>query len=204
MEAEWSARRVTRSDLTMRCWEQWTEDASFTVTRLKTPPTDQSSRRQSHHWPLSRNRQNLQYWSLCSRTIDVTTLCLRHITNLLWPALYPDLSPIEHIWDYVGRQVEQPTSLVVLEARLQQLWNETSRDIIRNLRKNPSLKAAITVRTMDYEADSIGRKKQNIDLWVHMLGQSSRTPKISKINNVKLCQAMLLWNKDMVIIEEHL
>ncbi|GFW90833.1 hypothetical protein TNCV_2418281 [Trichonephila clavipes] len=28
--------------------------------------------------------------------------CLRHITTLLWPARFPDLSPIKHIWWYHG------------------------------------------------------------------------------------------------------
>ncbi|GFX05547.1 hypothetical protein TNCV_3434511 [Trichonephila clavipes] len=46
---------------------------------------------------------------------------------------FPDLSPIEHIWDHLGRQAGQPTSLVELQARLQKLWNEMPRDIIRNL-----------------------------------------------------------------------
>ncbi|GFY14448.1 transposable element Tcb1 transposase [Trichonephila clavipes] len=40
---------------------------------------------------------------------------------------------IEHIWDHLGFQVGQPTCLVELEERLQQLWNEMSQDIIRNL-----------------------------------------------------------------------
>ncbi|GFT83019.1 transposable element Tcb1 transposase [Trichonephila clavipes] len=49
------------------------------------------------------------------------------------PARSPDLSPIEHIWDHVGRQVGHPISLNELEARLQQIRNEISQDIIQNL-----------------------------------------------------------------------
>ncbi|KFM75316.1 Transposable element Tcb2 transposase, partial [Stegodyphus mimosarum] len=48
--------------------------------------------------------------------------CLRIVTNLPWPARSPDLSPIKHIWDHLGRRVGHPTSLNELEARLQQLW----------------------------------------------------------------------------------
>ncbi|GFX00434.1 uncharacterized protein TNCV_2090841 [Trichonephila clavipes] len=44
--------------------------------------------------------------------------CLRTVTTFLWPARSPDLSPIEHIWDHLGRRVEHPTSLNELEARL--------------------------------------------------------------------------------------
>ncbi|GFS85792.1 transposable element Tcb2 transposase [Trichonephila clavipes] len=31
--------------------------------------------------------------------------CLHHITTLLWPARFPDLSPIKHIWDNLGLKV---------------------------------------------------------------------------------------------------
>ncbi|GFU80771.1 transposable element Tcb2 transposase [Trichonephila clavipes] len=55
------------------------------------------------------------------------------ITTLPWPARSPDLSPIESIWDHLERRVWHPTSLNELEARLQQIWNEMSQDIIQNL-----------------------------------------------------------------------
>ncbi|GFV09516.1 transposable element Tcb1 transposase [Trichonephila clavipes] len=58
---------------------------------------------------------------------------LRTVTTLLWPALSPDLSPIEHIWNHLGWRVGHPTSLNELEARLQQIWKEMSQDIIQNL-----------------------------------------------------------------------
>ncbi|GFV62146.1 transposable element Tcb1 transposase [Trichonephila clavipes] len=49
------------------------------------------------------------------------------------PARSPDLSPTEHIWDPLGGRVGHPTSVNELEARLQQIWNEMSHDIIQNL-----------------------------------------------------------------------
>nr|XP_042898564.1 uncharacterized protein LOC122269446 [Parasteatoda tepidariorum] len=58
---------------------------------------------------------------------------LRTVTTLPWPARSPDLSPIGNIWDYLGLRVGHPTSLNELEARLQQIWNEMSQDIIQNL-----------------------------------------------------------------------
>ncbi|GFU61367.1 transposable element Tcb1 transposase [Trichonephila clavipes] len=58
--------------------------------------------------------------------------CLRTVTTLPWPGS-PDLCPIELIWDYLGRRVGHPTNLNELEARLQQIWNEMSQDIIKNL-----------------------------------------------------------------------
>ncbi|GFU44501.1 transposable element Tcb1 transposase [Trichonephila clavipes] len=66
-------------------------------------------------------------------TARVSQDCLRTVTTLTWPGRSPDLSPIEHIWDHLGRQVGHSTSLNELEARLQEIWNEMSQDIIQNL-----------------------------------------------------------------------
>ncbi|GFV95022.1 transposable element Tcb2 transposase [Trichonephila clavipes] len=66
-------------------------------------------------------------------TARVSQDCLRTVTTFPWPARCPDLSPIEYIWDHLGRRVGHPTSLNELEARLQQIWNEMSQDIIKNL-----------------------------------------------------------------------
>ncbi|GFW96566.1 uncharacterized protein TNCV_2846231 [Trichonephila clavipes] len=49
------------------------------------------------------------------------------------PSRSPDLSSIKHIWNHWGRRVGHPSSLNELEARLQQIWNEMSQDIIQNL-----------------------------------------------------------------------
>ncbi|GFX29048.1 transposable element Tcb1 transposase [Trichonephila clavipes] len=66
-------------------------------------------------------------------TARVSRDCLRTVTALPWPARYPDLSPIQHIWNHLGRRVGHPTSLNELETMLQQICNEISQDIIQNL-----------------------------------------------------------------------
>ncbi|GFT29625.1 transposable element Tcb2 transposase [Trichonephila clavipes] len=49
MEAGWSSRLVGRSDLTVRrCWDQWTEEASFTRQSGSGRPL-QTSHREDHH-----------------------------------------------------------------------------------------------------------------------------------------------------------
>ncbi|GFU08417.1 transposable element Tcb2 transposase [Trichonephila clavipes] len=63
-------------------------------------------------------------------TARVSQDCLRTVTTLPWPDRSPDLSLIEQIWDHLGRRVGHPTSLKELEARLQEIWNEMSQDII--------------------------------------------------------------------------
>ncbi|GFT63658.1 transposable element Tcb1 transposase [Trichonephila clavipes] len=72
--------------------------------------------------------------------------CLRTVTTLLWPAKSPDLSPIVHIWDHLGWRVGYPTSLNELEARLQQIWNEISHDIIRSLYASMPNRIALCIR----------------------------------------------------------
>ncbi|PRD29350.1 UNVERIFIED_CONTAM: Transposable element Tcb1 transposase [Trichonephila clavipes] len=66
-------------------------------------------------------------------TSRVSQDCLRTVNALPLPARSPDFSPIEYIWDHLGRRVGHPTSLNELETRLQQIWNEMSQDIIQNL-----------------------------------------------------------------------
>ncbi|GFW29765.1 transposable element Tcb2 transposase [Trichonephila clavipes] len=36
-------------------------------------------------------------------TARISQDCLHTVTTLPWPALSPDLSPIEHVWDYLGQ-----------------------------------------------------------------------------------------------------
>ncbi|GFW84275.1 transposable element Tcb2 transposase [Trichonephila clavipes] len=66
-------------------------------------------------------------------TARVSQDCLCTVTTLPWPARFPDLSPIKHIWDHLERRVWHLTSLNELEARLQKIWNERFQDIIQNL-----------------------------------------------------------------------
>ncbi|GFU99069.1 transposable element Tcb2 transposase [Trichonephila clavipes] len=52
-----------------------------------------------------------------------------------FPWLYPIarfVSNRVYIWDHLERQFGHPTSLNELEARLQQIWNKMSEDIIQN------------------------------------------------------------------------
>ncbi|GFW56297.1 transposable element Tcb2 transposase [Trichonephila clavipes] len=49
--------------------------------------------------------------------IRISQDCHRHGSTLTWPARSSDLSPIKHIWDHLGWQLGQPSSLVKLMAR---------------------------------------------------------------------------------------
>ncbi|GFV92720.1 transposable element Tcb1 transposase [Trichonephila clavipes] len=86
-----------------------------------------------------------------THTARVSQVYLRTVTTLPWPARSPDLTPIEHIWDHLGRSVRHPTSLNELEARLQQIWNEMSYDIIQNLYASMSDRIASCIRAREVQ-----------------------------------------------------
>jgi transposase len=57
------------------------------------------------------------------------------VTSVPWPAMNPDLNPIEHIWDMLGRRIqnrEPPVQNIrQLEAALHREWQQLSQQDIR-------------------------------------------------------------------------
>lgn len=75
--------------------------------------------------------------------VAVNFLAQHGVVSLPWPAKSPDLNPIEHLWDILGRCVRalqpQPADLPQLAAALQQEWRRLPRETIRRLiRSMPS------------------------------------------------------------------
>lgn len=74
--------------------------------------------------------------------IVTETLEQSSIEVLPWPARSPDLSPIEHLWDVIGRrlyhedQPNPPTDLRTLEQRLVEEWNAVPQTVIQHLLNN--------------------------------------------------------------------
>ncbi|GFV50405.1 transposable element Tcb1 transposase [Trichonephila clavipes] len=58
---------------------------------------------------------------------------LRHFQTLPWPARSPDLSPVEHVWDQLKRQMPSCYSVHDLELAVQDLWAHLPQDNIRCL-----------------------------------------------------------------------
>ena len=61
-------------------------------------------------------------------------LANQRINVLPWPALSPDLNPIEHIWDVIGRNVRERNCRTVqeLERAVVQEWNNVGQNICRS------------------------------------------------------------------------
>lgn len=59
------------------------------------------------------------------------------IETINWPPRSPDLNPIEHLWDFLGRRIRSlphyPRNLNELAASLQEIWNQIDQELIRRL-----------------------------------------------------------------------
>ncbi|GFY11813.1 transposable element Tc1 transposase [Trichonephila clavipes] len=63
-------------------------------------------------------------------TASVAQDFLRHFQTLPWPARSPDLSPVEHVWDKLKRQMPSRHSVHDLELAVQDLWAHLPQDSI--------------------------------------------------------------------------
>jgi hypothetical protein len=59
------------------------------------------------------------------------------IYRMDWPACSPDLNPIEHVWDKLGRQIRSrpvvPDNLNYLRIALLEEWERIPQDYVQNL-----------------------------------------------------------------------
>ncbi|KFM75536.1 Transposable element Tc3 transposase, partial [Stegodyphus mimosarum] len=74
----------------------------------------------------------------CNRAVLVDDfLETENIQRMSWPANSPDLNPIEHVWDMLGRQIaalsHPPSSVTELRRTLQEAWNRLSPQLIQHL-----------------------------------------------------------------------
>ncbi|GFY02709.1 transposable element Tcb2 transposase [Trichonephila clavipes] len=58
---------------------------------------------------------------------------LRHFQTLPWPAHSPDLSPVDHVWDQLKRQMPSCHSVHDLKLAVEDLWDHLLQDNIRCL-----------------------------------------------------------------------
>ena len=86
-----------------------------------------------------RNRHVFQQDNARPHTARITTDYLQHqgIHVLEWPSRSPDLSPIEHLWDELGRRLRSrphaPQNVRELSIALQEEWNNIPMRTVRRL-----------------------------------------------------------------------
>ncbi|GFW05762.1 DDE_3 domain-containing protein [Trichonephila clavipes] len=86
---------------------------------------------------------------------------LRQFQTLPWPARSPYLSPVEHVWDQLKRQMPSCQSVHDLELAVQDLWVHLPKDITRCLKNQ--LNAGPCGKASDFGAPSpFARRWSNI------------------------------------------
>ncbi|GFT80553.1 transposable element Tcb2 transposase [Trichonephila clavipes] len=74
----------------------------------------------------------------CHRTVAAEQLLVsEYIERMDWPARYPDLNPIEHVWDFLGRRLAArnlpPVTIRELRLALQDEWAAMPQQLIDTL-----------------------------------------------------------------------
>ncbi|GBO17618.1 hypothetical protein AVEN_140610-1 [Araneus ventricosus] len=68
-----------------------------------------------------------------THTARLSQQCLQGYGILTWPASSPDLSPIKHVWDVLGRQLQPSRNTGELTSQLQRLWHDLPQEVIGDL-----------------------------------------------------------------------
>ena len=73
------------------------------------------------------------------------------VTTLPWPACSPDLNPIEHLWDILGRRIRRRDHSVQnvarLDAALHQEWQRIPQNVIQRLIRGMSRRIDAVINT---------------------------------------------------------
>ncbi|UYV82173.1 hypothetical protein LAZ67_21001252 [Cordylochernes scorpioides] len=97
----------------------------------------------SHHPGLTFQQDNAR-----PHTARVTMDCLQSCRTLPWPARSPDISPIEHIWDVMGRDLQPSRNVDYLARQLETIWQEIPQHTIRNLYQSMTRRVAACIQVI--------------------------------------------------------
>ncbi|UYV60612.1 hypothetical protein LAZ67_1001658 [Cordylochernes scorpioides] len=97
-------------------------------------------------------------------TARITQQALQDVQMLPWPPYSPDLSPIEHVWDIIGRRLHalpQPRSEDELWQMVERQWRAIPQDAIRTLIDSLPRRVAACIAVRGgptcYYADACGK-----------------------------------------------
>nr|CAH7721448.1 unnamed protein product [Callosobruchus chinensis] len=79
-----------------------------------------------------------------------------HIARLEWPAMSPDMNPIEHVWDYLSRAIFNrnniPISTQELIVAATEEWDNIPQEVINNLILDMHRRVVALIRSRDGDA----------------------------------------------------
>ncbi|UYV83030.1 hypothetical protein LAZ67_22001840 [Cordylochernes scorpioides] len=96
-------------------------------------------------------------------TARISQQALQDVQMLPWPPYSPDLSPIEHVWDIIGRRLHalpQPRSEDELWQMVEREWRAIPQDAIRTLIDPLPRRVAACIAVRGHCCDSVGKKRK--------------------------------------------
>ncbi|UYV83250.1 Transposase [Cordylochernes scorpioides] len=91
-------------------------------------------------------------------TARITQQALQYVQMLPWPPYSPDLSPIEHVWDIIGRRLHalpQPRSEDELWQMVEREWRAIPQDAIRTLIDSLPRRVAACIAVREFSSTSL-------------------------------------------------
>ncbi|UYV76681.1 hypothetical protein LAZ67_14001729 [Cordylochernes scorpioides] len=114
-------------------------------------------------------------------TARISQQALQDVQMLPWPPYSPDLSPIEHVWDIIGRRLHalpQPRSEDELWQIVEREWRIIPQDAIRTLIDSLPRRVAACIAVRDYSVIS-----EDFRRLIRVAMLSSRRPIIRVVNS---------------------
>ncbi|UYV72607.1 K02A2.6-like, partial [Cordylochernes scorpioides] len=103
-------------------------------------------------------------------TARISQQALQDVQMFPWPPYSPDLSPIEHVWDIIGRRLHalpQPRSEDELWQMVEREWRAIPQDAIRTLIDSLPRRVAACIAVRDLLQDLEGTENSIYDILIH-------------------------------------
>ncbi|UYV77544.1 hypothetical protein LAZ67_15001440, partial [Cordylochernes scorpioides] len=101
-------------------------------------------------------------------TARISQQALQDVQMLPWPPYSPDLSPIEHVWDIIGRRLHalpQPRSEDELWQMVEREWRAIPQDAIRTLIDSLLRRVAACIAVRDESRFCLSSDSRRVRVW---------------------------------------